>query len=89
MDYGCVTLWSYLDKVIKVINGSYIKIHPFVKYSDKYINCKKFYFLVLLGVVDTNEKFTYIYIRELSFVYDSRVLRRSLLWEQIMFNKEG
>ena len=65
-------LWSlpYLDKVIRVIDESHIKIHLFVEHSDKYINHKKFYSLVLLDIVDANEKFTYtVYIQKSQVLY--------------------
>lgn len=86
--FTCLKPWPYLDKVIGAIDGSHIKINPCVEHSDKYINRKKFYSLVLLGVVDANEKFTYVYTGEPGSVHDSRVLRRSSLWEQIILNKE-
>ncbi len=88
-NFTCLRSLLYLNKVIRVIDESHIKIYLFVEHSDKYINHKKFYSLVLLDIVDANEKFTYVYTGEPGSIHDSRVLRRSPLWEQIMLNKEG
>src|SRR5688572_22309585 len=70
--FTCLKLWLYLDKVIGVIDESYIKINSCVEY----INHKKFYSLILLDMINVNEKFTYVYIEKSGFIYNSKVFRR-------------
>jgi len=80
-----------LENVIGAIDGSHIPIEkPDGKYAFRYINRKGYYSVILLGIVDHQGKFTYIYIGEPGSVHDACVLRKSRLWNHVgkfSFNK--
>jgi len=80
-----------LENVIGAIDGSHIPIEkPDGEYAFRYINRKGYYSVILLGIVDHQGKFTYIYIGEPGSVHDARVLQKSRLWNHVgkfSFNK--
>lgn len=65
---------------IGAIDSTHIAIRQPVDYPRDYCNRKRFFSIVLQGVVDADMKFTNIYCGEPGSLHDARVLRRSLLY---------
>ncbi|XP_071577572.1 uncharacterized protein [Temnothorax nylanderi] len=78
-----------IRKCIGAIDGTHIAIRQPVDHPRDYCNRKRFFSIVLQGVVDADMKFTNIYCREPGSLHDARVLRRSLLYDTAQNNMKN
>ncbi|XP_032690730.1 protein ALP1-like [Odontomachus brunneus] len=69
-----------IQKCIGAIDFTHITIRQPVDHPTDYCNRKRFFSVILQGVVDADMKFTNIYCGEPGSLHDVRVLRRSLLY---------
>lgn len=70
-----------IKKCIGAIDCTHIAIRQPIDHPRDYYNRKRFFSIILQGVVDADMKFTNIYTGEPGSLHDARVLRRSLLYE--------
>lgn len=70
-----------IRKCIGAIDCTHIAIRQPIDHPRDYCNRKRFFSIILQGVVDADMKFTNIYAGEPGSLHDARVLRRSLLYE--------
>ncbi|XP_067216809.1 uncharacterized protein [Linepithema humile] len=78
-----------IRKCIGAIDGTHIAIRRPVDHPRDYCNRKRFFSIVLQGVVDADMKFTNIYCGEPGSLHDARVLRRSLLYDTAQNDMEN
>lgn len=79
---------KHIPNVIGAVDGTLIKIISPSKYGPRYIDRHGDHSLNVLVVCDYQERFTYLYVGEPGGSHDSRVLRRSPLWQMINSHKE-
>ncbi|GES86159.1 putative nuclease HARBI1 [Rhizophagus clarus] len=77
-----------LPNVIGAMDGSHIPIHAPSKNGARYVNRKNFHSINLLGIVDHQERFTYIHVGEAGSVHDARVFHRSSLYNEVSLHPE-
>ncbi|GES83228.1 putative nuclease HARBI1 [Rhizophagus clarus] len=77
-----------LPNVIGAMDGSHIPIHAPSKNGARYVNRKNFHSINLLGIVDHQERFTYIHVGEAGSVHDARVFHRSSLYNEFSLHPE-
>lgn len=75
-----------IQNILGAIDGTHIRIQKSASNVRDYINRKKYFSICLQAVVDANMRFTNIYCGEPGFLHDSRVLRRSPLYETASLN---
>ncbi|XP_036139699.1 protein ANTAGONIST OF LIKE HETEROCHROMATIN PROTEIN 1-like [Monomorium pharaonis] len=76
-----------VPNVLGAIDGTHIRIEkPSINARD-YINRKKYFSICLQAVVDSDMRITNIYCGEPGSLHDSRVLRRSPLYEAASVNQ--
>lgn len=78
-----------IKKCIGAIDCTHIAIRQPVDHPRDYCNRKRFFSVVLQGVVDAEMKFTNIYCGEPGSLHDARVLRRSLLYDTAQNDMEN
>ncbi|XP_011859149.1 PREDICTED: putative nuclease HARBI1 [Vollenhovia emeryi] len=78
-----------IRKCIGAIDCTHIAIRQPVNHPRDYCNRKRFFSIVLQGVVDADMKFTNIYCGEPGSLHDARVLRRSLLYDTAQNDTEN
>ncbi|KMQ87376.1 nuclease harbi1 [Lasius niger] len=78
-----------IKKCIGAIDCTHIAIRQPVDHPRDYCNRKRFFSIVLQGVVDADMKFTNIYCGEPGSLHDARVLRRSLLYDTAQNDMEN
>lgn len=67
---------------IGAIDGCHITINRPLENEDSYVNRKGYHSILLQGVVDHTGRFIDIYCGEAGSLHDSRLLRKSLLYEK-------
>lgn len=78
-----------IKKCIGAIDCTHIAIRQPVDHPRDYCNRKRFFSIVLQGVVDADMKFTNIYCGEPGSLHSARVLRRSLLYDTAQNDMEN
>ncbi|XP_011266305.1 protein ANTAGONIST OF LIKE HETEROCHROMATIN PROTEIN 1-like [Camponotus floridanus] len=78
-----------IKKCIGAIDCTHIAIRQPVDHPRDYCNRKRFFSIILQGVVDADMKFTNIYCGEPGSLHDARVLRRSLLYDTAQNDMEN
>ena len=78
-----------IKKCIGAIDCTHIAIRQPVDHLRDYCNRKRFFSIVLQGVVDTDMKFTNVYCGEPGSLHDARVLKRSLLYNTALNDMEN
>lgn len=76
-----------IQNVLGAIDSSHIRIQKPAINARDYINRKKHFSINLQAVVDANMRFTNIYCGEPGSLHDSRVLRRSPMYETAFANQ--
>jgi hypothetical protein len=68
-EYGETSLENHkLPNVIGAMDGSHIPIHPPSQNGARFVNRKSFHSINLLGIVDFQERFTYVHIGEAGLI---------------------
>lgn len=86
-----MALWEEKRKIPNIIGAidcSHIKIKAPMKNKECYFNRKHYYSVHLQAVVDINKKFVDIFIGEPGSLHDSRVLRKSELYQEAHSDKD-
>lgn len=76
-----------VQNVLGAIDGTHVRIEKPSSNVRDYINRKKYFSICLQAVVDANMRFTNIYCGEPGSLHDSRVLRRSPLYQTASNNQ--
>ena len=69
--------------VVGAIDGSHIKINPPKHNKHSYCNRKKYYSLLLQGIVNAEKKFVDVHCGEPGAMHDARLLRKSTFYRRI------
>lgn len=76
-----------IQNVLGAIDSSHIRTQKPTINARDYINQKKYFSINLQAVVDANMRFTNIYCGEPGSMHDSRILRRSPMYETASTNQ--
>lgn len=74
--------------MLGAIDCTHIRIEKPLTSEQLYCNRKKFFSIHLQATVDSNMRFTNVYIGEPGSLHDARILRRSLIYERANEEKE-
>ncbi|XP_067205435.1 putative nuclease HARBI1 [Linepithema humile] len=77
-----------IPQVLGAIDCTHIRIEKPSTSEQLYCNRKKFFSIHLQAIVDSNMRFTNVYIGEPGSLHDARILRRSLIYERANEEKE-
>ncbi|XP_067216641.1 uncharacterized protein [Linepithema humile] len=77
-----------IPQLLRAIDCTHIRIEKPSTSEQLYCNRKKFFSIHLQAIVDSNMRFTNVYIGEPGSLHDARILKMSLIYERANEEKE-